>query len=370
MLARLVPALEAPLPRTALAALVALLAVLVVTPLLAAAARRRRFGDRDDKSDSDTLNALHKGKRSTPIVGGIAMLAGTALATLLLADLTSVPVLALLGAVVGLGALGVADDWQKTFGQRRTRGLSARQKLVGQVVVAVAVAGALLGQAAWGAPGAGPDLALLTRLHVPVLGWALPLGALGFVALSALVVTGTSNAVNLTDGLDGLAGGCALAAVAAYLAVAAVAGDPTLAAAWGVAPVAGAAAICPVLGALGGALCGFLVYNRHPARVFMGDTGSLPLGGALAVAALVTKQELLLVVIGGVFVAEALSVIAQVASFKLTGRRVLRCAPLHHHFEFAGWKEVQIVGRFHAAALALAALGVVGLGATGLLGSS
>jgi phospho-N-acetylmuramoyl-pentapeptide-transferase len=334
------------------AAAAALGATLALTPALAAAARRRRFADREGKSESDTLNELHKAKRSTPIVGGLAMLGGTLAGTLLLGA-SAAPVWLFLAALVTLGALGLVDDWTKTFGQARTRGLTPRQKLAGQVGVALAL-GLVLLALSKDDPAA---TARLTSLHLPG-GVSLGLGAVGFLGLVALVLTGASNAVNLTDGLDGLAGGCALATTGAYLAVAAVVGDAALAARAGVAHVPGTAELTVPLAALGGALTGFLIYNRHPARVFMGDAGSLPLGGALGLAAVLTKQELLLVVTGGVFVAEALSVMAQVASFKLTGRRVLRCAPLHHHYEFLGLGETAIVGRFHAAALALAAAGV------------
>lgn len=343
--------------RAGAAAAVSLAVALGATPLLARAARRRRFGDREDKSDSDTLNQLHQAKRSTPIVGGLAMLAGTCAGTLLLGAPTA-PVALFLGVLLALGALGLVDDWTKTFGAARTRGLTARQKLAGQVGVGLVAGGLALAQG-WADPAA---LERLTTLQVPFAGWALPIGALGFLALMVLVTTGSSNAVNLTDGLDGLAGGCALAATAAYTGVALVTGDPALAARAGVVHVPGAEALVVPLAALAGGLTGFLVYNRHPARVFMGDAGSLPLGGVLGLVAVLTRQELLLVIIGGVFVAEALSVMAQVASFKLTGKRVLRCAPLHHHYEFQGWKETKIVGRFHAAALALAALGLVGVG--------
>jgi phospho-N-acetylmuramoyl-pentapeptide-transferase len=347
--------------RAALAAAVALGVGLVATPALARAATRRRFGDREGKSESDTLNELHAKKRSTPIVGGLGMLAGTTLATLAAADPGALVPWVFLAALLLLGALGLVDDWTKTFGAAKTRGLTPRQKLAGQISVAAGVAGVLVLRSALSTDGGGLDLAGLTALHVPVVGWAVPLGVVGFVGLVAVVMTGASNAVNLTDGLDGLAGGCALAATGAYTVVAAVAGDATLSARLGLPHVPGAGELCVPLAALGGSLTAFLVYNRHPARVFMGDAGSLPLGGALGLAAVLVKQELLLVLIGGVFVAETLSVFAQVASFKLTGKRVLRCAPLHHHYEFLGWPERRVVGRFHAAALALAVLGVVGL---------
>lgn len=352
--------LDLPLPtRAALAAASSLGVVLLLIPRLAAAARRRRFGDREGKSDSDQLNALHAQKRHTPIVGGLGILAGTLSASLLAADLREPTTWVLLLVMVVLAGLGISDDLAKTFGQKRTQGLSARQKLVVQVLLGLAVGGGLL----WRAQAGGwISAAALTSLSVPLTGWALPLGAVGFVLFAAFLLTGSSNAVNLTDGLDGLAGGCSLVALSTYALLGAVASDPLLAGRFGVLTTPGASEVTVVLSALAGAVAGFLVYNRHPARVFMGDTGSLPLGGVLAAAALLVQQELLLALVGGVFVAEAVSVLAQVTSFKLTGKRVLRCAPLHHHFEFAGWKETTIVGRFHAAAIALALLGLVGVG--------
>ena len=352
--------LDLPLPtRAALAAASSLGVVLLLVPRLAEAARRRRFADREGKSDSDRLNELHQQKRHTPIVGGLGMLAGTLCGTLLAADLREPGTWVLLLVLLVLGGLGIGDDWTKTFGRKRTQGLTARQKLVVQVLLGLGVGGGLL----WRAQAGGwIDPAALTTLFVPLSGWGLPLGAVGFVLFAAFLLTGSSNAVNLTDGLDGLAGGCSLVALGTYALLGAVAGDPLLAARFGLEHAPGAGEVAVVLAALAGGVTGFLVYNRHPARVFMGDTGSLPLGGVLAAAALLVQQELLLALVGGVFVAEALSVLAQVTSFKLTGKRVLRCAPLHHHFEFAGWKETTIVGRFHAAAIALAVLGLVGVG--------
>ncbi len=353
----------APLTRAAVGAATALGAGLVVTPLLAGIARRRKLTDREGKSESEQLEALHAAKRSTPIVGGLGLLAGTALSAFVVADLTSAAVLALLGTFLALGALGMADDWEKTFGKTKTKGLTARQKLAGQVTFGAALGVFLVARAMWGDPAGGPSLEQLTTIGVPFTGWSLSIGALGLVAFTTLVTTATSNAVNLTDGLDGLAGGCGLVATSAYAALGFAAGDAELAARLGLPHVAGATEVGVVLFGVVGALTAFLVFNRHPARVFMGDAGSLPLGGALGAAAVLVKQELLLVLIGGVFVAEAVSVLAQVASFKLTGKRVLRCAPLHHHYEFGGWKETKVVARFHAAAIALTLAALTGLGA-------
>jgi phospho-N-acetylmuramoyl-pentapeptide-transferase len=186
------------------------------------------------------------------------------------------------------------------------------------------------------------------------LGW-------GFVPLAVLVVVGSSNAVNLTDGLDGLAGGCLVLAAGALGIIAYVGGHAQLAEYLHVMPVAGSHEILVVIASLSGGVLGFLWFNCHPAQVFMGDTGSLPLGGLLGLAAVITRQELLLLVVGGVFVAEAVSVIVQVGCFKLTGRRPLLCAPLHHHFQFRGWTESKIVVRFWIAAAVCALVGLAGL---------
>ncbi len=350
--------------RAACAAGSALVLASVLLPWLERLARARQFADREDKSDSDTLNALHAGKRRTPIVGGIGILAAAGVSALLFARWDAAETWVLLVTLFGLGSLGFADDVAKTFGAKRTQGLTPRQKLAGQLVLGAAVGGFLLVRAhlgaswGWGGPAAGE----LTTLAVPFTGWQVALGGAGFVLLTAFLLTGSSNAVNLTDGLDGLAGGCALVAFGVYAAIAAAAAAPAAAAGFGIAHAPGGAEVAVVLGALVGGLVAFLRLNRHPARIFMGDTGSLPLGGVLAVAAVLTRQELLLALVGGVFVAEALSVMAQVGSFKLTGKRVLRCAPLHHHFEFKGWRETEVVTRFHTAALVLGLLALAGLG--------
>jgi len=344
--------------RAAFAAMTALGAVAFLIPWLAKEAQRRQYGDRDDKSDSDTLNALHKGKRRTPIVGGIAMLGGLVASSLLWASWSQPAVWLLLAVAVGLAALGLWDDVAKTFGSKRTAGLSPRAKLRGQLAIGLGLGGALLMLSAWGWGEGAWSAESLTRLRVPGTSTLLPLGTVGFLLFTTILLTGSSNAVNLTDGLDGLAGGCSLVAYGVYFILSSLAAQPILAARLGLVAAPGAAEAAVVLGAQFGALTGFLVFNRHPAKVFMGDTGSLPLGGVLAASAVLCKQELLLAIVGGVFVAEALSVMLQVASFKLTGRRVFRCAPLHHHFEFKGWPETLVVTRFHAAALLLGGLGL------------
>jgi len=293
-------------------------------PLLA----RLRFGQ-TVRSDGP---ATHLAKAGTPTMGGLLFLPVIAVVTAYLAGAGPVVGLAL-ALTLGHGLLGLADDFLKVA-LRRPLGLKARYKLVAQVALAV-----LLG---W---GASVHLGLGTAVAVPFTGLVLDLGVF-YIPFVIVLVLGATNAVNLTDGADGLASGAMLATMSAYGIIAGAAGlEETGVFAFAVA----------------GACLGFLVHNHHPARVIMGDTGSLALGGALAAAAVLTKTELWLVVIGGLYVMEALSVIAQVASFRLTGRRVLRMAPLHHHFEVAGWPETRVVFVFWLVSALFAALGLWGL---------
>ncbi|MCW8140795.1 MAG: phospho-N-acetylmuramoyl-pentapeptide-transferase [Planctomycetota bacterium] len=337
--------------RTAGATMTAILFVFLFGPAIIATLRLRQHGGQPIREDGPQAHLLSK--KGTPTMGGLMILSGLVVTILLWGNLSSPYVWIVLFVTIGFGAVGFYDDYLKVTKASANNGFSGRIRLLIEALIAVVACIAL-------AYVGTPDLS--TALTFPFLKEAVLNLGWFFVPIAAFVIVGAGNAVNLTDGLDGLAGGCALAATAAYTGVALVTGDPALAARAGVVHVPGAEALVVPLAALAGGLTGFLVYNRHPARVFMGDAGSLPLGGVLGLVAVLTRQELLLVIIGGVFVAEALSVMAQVASFKLTGKRVLRCAPLHHHYEFQGWKETKIVGRFHAAALALAALGLVGVG--------
>jgi phospho-N-acetylmuramoyl-pentapeptide-transferase len=238
------------------------------------------------------------------------------------------------------------DDLLKT---RCFRGLSPRTKLGGQLVVASVAAAMIYGQQA--------ALPADTPLRLDLAGASLRLGV-WFLPLAVIVIVGASNAVNLADGLDGLAGGCLLGAAGAMGAADYFAGHAGLAASLGLPHVAGAGEMAVVAAAMIGAVLGFLWFNCHPAQVFMGDTGSLPLGALLGLLAVVARQEALLVVVGGVFVAEAASVILQVGFFKWRRRRVFRCAPLHHHFQFLGWPESRIVARFWIASVLCAFVGL------------
>jgi phospho-N-acetylmuramoyl-pentapeptide-transferase len=276
--------------------------------------------------------ASHLAKTGTPTMGGLIFVPIIVIVTLLLAG-ASPYVWLTLAMMVGFGLLGLADDFLKVA-LRRPLGLRARYKLVIQVALAV-----LLG---WGASSL---LGLGTAVSLPFTRASVDLGAF-YVPFVIVLVLGTTNGVNLTDGVDGLAAGMMLATASAYGLVAWAAGVATM----------GIFAF-----ALAGGCLGFLVHNHHPARVWMGDTGSLALGGALAALAVLTRTELWLVIIGGLYAAEALSVIIQVAYFRLTRKRFFRMAPLHHHFEVSGWSETKVTTVFWLANLVLAAAGLWGL---------
>jgi len=278
----------------------------------------------------------HLIKQGTPTMGGVVMLAGLVSALLVVArpNVATLTTLLLVSAVAGVG---LYDDWQK-ISNRRNEGLSVRYKallLTLAVVVADVMALRYVGVTQNVViPGSDKNLVL----GPGIIGVAL------FSFLMLLVIVGATNAVNLTDGLDGLAAGAGAIALLAYTAIAFLERQYDL------------AIIC---GAMVGAIIGFLWYNSHPAQVFMGDTGALAIGGVLAVAAIITKTEMLLPIIGGVFVLETLSVMIQYVSFKLTGKRVFKMAPIHHHFELSGWQENKVVVRFWIVQSACAALGFV-----------
>lgn len=285
----------------------------------------------------DELSETHQLKAGTPTMGGLLILAAALVPTLLWGDLTNTYVWVAMLSTAAFGFVGFLDDYLK-IGRKNHHGLRPRYKLVGQGVVGVAVGLALLwlnGQGLYS-----------TELFFPFLKWLTPdLGWL-YVPFAVLLLAASSNAVNLTDGLDGLAITIFTVAAAALTALAYVTGHAIFADYLLLAHVAPAAELTIFGGALVGAGLGFLWYNSYPAELFMGDVGSLALGGALGTMALLIKQELLLPVVGAVFAIELLSVVIQVGSFKLTGRRVFRMAPLHHHCELIGWSEPKVISRF------------------------
>ncbi|MFN8624711.1 MAG: phospho-N-acetylmuramoyl-pentapeptide-transferase [Candidatus Binatia bacterium] len=276
----------------------------------------------------------HLSKAGTPTMGGALILFSMLLATLLLADLTNRYVWIAVGVSVAYAIIGFADDYLK-LRRGNARGLSGKAKLVAQFAVALAVGLVLFLDHDFSTALFFP---FLKELH-PDLGW-------GYIGFAAVVVVGASNAVNLTDGLDGLAIGPVMTTAFTYGVFAYLTGNAKYAEYLQIPHVPGVGELAIFCGALLAAGLGFLWFNAYPAQMFMGDVGSLPLGAALAVVALVTKQEIILMVVGGVFVVEALSVIFQVVSFKLRRKRIFRMAPVHHHFELLGWPEPQIIVRF------------------------
>ncbi len=330
--------------RAALAALVSFLLAVILGPR-SIAWLARRFRE-PIKSDSPEIRRLHQGKKATPTMGGLFIVAGLFGSLALAGDLANRYLLLSLGVAGGLTLLGAMDDLVKLRSEKR--GISAASKLSGQVLIATVAALCLYADHASLSDG----LVLPPPLNV----CPFSLG-IWFVPLAVVVMVGSSNAVNLTDGLDGLAGGCLLFAAAGMTLIVYAAGHSQWAAYLNVPHIAGCGELAVLAAALIGAVVGFLWFNCHPAQVFMGDTGSLPLGGLLGFMAVVARQEFLLVLVGGVFVAEALSVILQIGWYKWRKRRIFLCAPLHHHFQFRGWPENKIVVRFWIAAALCALLG-------------
>ena len=298
---------------------------------------------REDGPESHLLT-----KKGTPTMGGVLILLALSIATLLWADLRNGYVWVILIVTLGFGLIGFGDDYLKLT-KRNSKGLPGRVKLLGQCLVGLTAAFAVMFLT---------KPPLTTALAIPVLKDVLiPLG-LAFPFFATFVMVGASNAVNLTDGLDGLAIVPVMIAAGCFALIAYLVGNAIFAGYLGIPYVPGSGELAVFCGALVGASLGFLWFNAPPAMVFMGDTGSLSTGGALGAIAVVVKHELVLAIIGGLFVLEAVSVIVQVASFKLTGRRVFRMAPLHHHFAKLGWKEPTIVIRFWIIASVLALIGL------------
>ncbi len=316
--------------RTLIAALTALVVSFLLGPWVIRRLAARQIGQtiRPDGPQS------HLSKAGTPTMGGTLILFSLILATLLLADLTNFYVWLVVGVTIAFAGIGFIDDYRK-LRRGNARGLSGRSKLMAQFAVALLAAVALY---------ARPDFS--TTLFFPFLkelqwnlGW-------WYVPFAAVAVVGLSNAVNLTDGLDGLAIGPVMTTAFTYGVFAYVTGNVKVAEYLQIPYVSGVGELAIFCGAMLCAGLGFLWFNAYPAEMFMGDVGSLPLGAALALVALVTKQEIVMLIVGGVFVVEALSVVFQVASFKLRHKRVFRMAPIHHHFELQGWPEPQIIVRF------------------------
>ena len=342
--------------RTVYASLTAMFLALVFGPWLIRKLRELQIGQfiREEGPQE------HKKKAGTPTMGGVLIVLSTAVPTLLWADLSNMFVLLGLFALLAFAAIGFVDDYAKVA-KRQNLGLTGKKKLTLQILVSSVAAVTLLVLATHSVYSTQlivpfvkrfrPDLVIHSLMNSPHL-W--PLAFIPFLIFVAVVITGSSNAVNLTDGLDGLAIGCTVIAAGALTVLTYVSSNFRWANYLEIQYIPRVGELTVFCGALVGASLGFLWYNAHPAEVFMGDVGSLALGGTLGTIAVIIKQEVLLVFVGGIFVVEALSVILQVGSFKLRGKRIFRMAPIHHNFELLGWSESKVIVRFWIAALVFA----------------
>jgi phospho-N-acetylmuramoyl-pentapeptide-transferase len=373
--------------RMMLAALTALLFTILLGPRFIKRLYELKTGQSIRVEDCPMLAELHEKKKNTPTMGGILMLFSMAIALLLWMDLSSIYTLIFLITILWLGGIGAYDDYLK-LKHKNSKGLSPRKKFLAQIAFAALIAGYGI------CPGWAEKVESATCLVAPVakelsqknraqvksykpaefmVDYYIPFykqpvfKLAGFLAVIAffitiVVITGSSNAVNLTDGLDGLAAGCVILVAGVLALVAFLSNNMEMSRYLNILYLEGASEIAVFLSATIGASLGFLWYNGYPAQVFMGDTGSLALGGVLGVAAVLLRREVLLALVGGIFVAEALSVILQVASYKLRNKkRIFLCAPLHHHFEYKGWAETKVVLRFWIIGLILAVIGIISL---------
>jgi phospho-N-acetylmuramoyl-pentapeptide-transferase len=335
--------------RTAMAIVTALVISFILGPWLINRLRQMQHGETSVREDTPER---HRAKAGTPTMGGIGILVAILVSTLLWADLRNRYIWVLMLATAGLGLIGLKDDWTKL---RTRKGISAKEKFGAQILLVWALMAFLY---FW------PPEGFTTSVVIPFFkGWLITFGALPWlwIPFAMLVIVGASNAVNLTDGLDGLAIGPIVTAGGAFAVIAYLTGNFRAAEYLRILNVKGTGELTIFCGALVGAALGFLWFNSYPAQVFMGDVGSLALGGAIGTLAVLTKSELLLPLIGGIYVVEAASVIIQVGSFKLTGRRVFRMAPLHHHYEIKGWAEPKIIVRFWILSFMLALLALTTL---------
>ena len=342
--------------RTAMASLTALFLALVLGPWMVRKLREMQIGQyiREEGPES------HHAKKGTPTMGGILIVLAIVVPTLLWVDLRNPYVLLALGATLAFAAIGFTDDYRKVV-RKQSLGLTGRSKIFLQILTSVGVGTMLLLLTARGIYSTElivpffkrlrPDLVIKPLLAEPLL-W--PVAFLPFLIFLVLVIVGSSNAVNLTDGLDGLAIGCTMVAASAFTVMTYISSHARVAEYLDIQWIPQVGELTVFCGAMVGASLGFLWYNAHPAEMFMGDVGSLALGGAIGTVAVIIKQEILLFFVGGVFVLEALSVILQVGSFRLRGKRIFKMAPLHHHFELMGWSESKIIVRFWIAAIVFA----------------
>jgi len=332
----------------------AFLIILILGPWVIEKLRRLNIGQYERKEEAPPLYVLHGKKEGTPTMGGLLIIAAITISTLLWAVPTNPFIWLVLATLCWMGLIGFWDDYTKVV-KKRSKGLKARYKFMLEVAWTIVVMVILL---------ILPETkGKVCQLMVPFLKDPLvaDMGIVLAYLFMALVIVGACNAVNLTDGLDGLAIGCSASVGFSYFVMAYVAGNAIFADYLKVPHVRGSGELAVFCGCLLGACLGFLWYNCHPAKVFMGDTGSLAIGGSLGMVAVLIKQEITLVIVGGVFVMEAMSVILQVLSFKLRGRRIFAMAPIHHHFEMKQWSETQVTVRFWVLSIIFALLGILTL---------
>jgi phospho-N-acetylmuramoyl-pentapeptide-transferase len=335
--------------RAAMASLTALLIALIFGPFIIRWLKRLSFGQYIRKEHVEKLHDITKHKEGTPTMGGVLIIFSIAVATILWADILNIYVLMTLGAFIFLGAVGFADDYIKVV-KKRNLGLTGRAKFLCQVFLSLIIAGFVI-----------MSTPIPTTFNVPFLKFfSMELGVL-YLIFVIVVITGASNAVNLTDGLDGLAIGCTIIAAISYAALTYMTGNFKFADYLNIFYLPGAGELSVFCAAMVGAGLGFLWFNAPPATVFMGDTGSLALGGGLGVVAIFIKKEFLLFLVGGIFVIEAVSVLLQVIWFKTTGKRLFLCSPIHHHFQLLGWPESKITVRFWIVAIILMLLSLATL---------
>lgn len=335
--------------RAAMATITAFLISLILGPTIIKFLTRLRIGENIRKEDSARLYELHSRKQDTPTMGGILILLAILSATLLWADIFNRYIILVLFSTVWLGITGFIDDYLKHI-RKKSKGLTATAKFSSQIIL-----GLVLGTILFLSPQDS------TRIDMPFLkNVSLELGIF-YILFVIIVITGSSNAVNLTDGLDGLAIGIVIMVALAFSVLSYVSGNIKFSSYLFIPYIKGSGELAVFCASILGAGLGFLWFNCYPASIFMGDVGSLALGGAIGTTALLIKKELLLIIVGGIFVLEALSVILQVASFRLTKKRIFRIAPLHHHFQFLGWPETKVIVRFWILAALFALFTIVTL---------
>lgn len=327
--------------RTAYATVTAMIICFILGPAIIRMLKRHQVKETIRREGP----ASHYSKEGTPTMGGIIVLVGIMVPTLLWADLSNHYIHLALLATLWMGIVGFIDDYLKAI-KKKSKGMVARQKFIGQISL-----GVLLGAILYTNP---PSVEFTATISIPFFKNILINLGIIYIPFVILIITGSSNAVNLTDGLDGLAIGLVGICAAAFAAIAYISGRVDFSGYLNIEYLVGAGELSVFCGALLGSALGFLWFNSYPAEVFMGDTGALSLGAAIGTLAILTKKEVLLVIVGGVFVIEALSVMIQVLSFKMTGKRVFKMSPIHHHFELLGWPESKVVVRFWIAGIIFA----------------